>query len=115
MSRTANNLCSDPPECFQTVIKPDAGWTVAVSTQLPSDQCSVCNISGVNDTTTSCHSSLSLEPGQEVKLLFNCSQSIEQAYAVKIAGTIGETIPPCRCRCPNPFCSYKREASGGVR
>ncbi|XP_056876742.1 CUB domain-containing protein 1-like [Takifugu flavidus] len=85
----------DSAECFQTVIKPDAGSTVTVSTQLPSDQCAVCTISGVNDTTTSCHSSLSLEPGQEVKLLFNCSQPIEQAYAVKIAGTIECTQDAC--------------------
>lgn len=63
---------------------------VMVSTQLPPDQCSVCTISGVNDTTTSCHSSLSLEPGLEVTLLFNCSRSIEEAYTVTITRTIGE-------------------------
>lgn len=70
---------------------------MTVSAQLPSDQCSVCTVGGVNDTTTSCHSSLSLEPGQEAKLLFNCSQSFEQAYTVTITRTIGELIPSCSC------------------
>lgn len=63
---------------------------VTVSTELPLDQCSVCTVSGVNDTHTSCHSSLSLVPGEEVTLLFNCSQSIEQSYTVAIARVIGE-------------------------
>lgn len=63
---------------------------VTVSTELPLDQCSVCTVSGVNDTRTSCHSSLSLVPEQEVTLLFNCSQSIEQSYTVAIARVIGE-------------------------
>lgn len=88
------------------MITPDAGSTVTVSTPLPSDQCSVCTIGGVNDTTTSCHSSLSLEPGQEVQLLLNCSQAVEQAYAVAIAGTIGELVPPCRRWCSDRFGSY---------
>lgn len=88
---------------------------MTVSTQLPSDQCAVCTIGGVNGTATSCHSSLSLEPGQEVKLLLNCSQSVEQAYAVTIAGTIGETIPPCRCGCTEHLGSSRSQPSGGVR
>lgn len=63
-----------------------------VSTEQPLDQCSVCTVSGVNDTQTSCHASLSLVPEVEVKLLFNCSQPIEEAYTVTITRTIGEFI-----------------------
>lgn len=63
---------------------------MTVSTELPLDQCAVCTVSGVNDTQTSCHSSLSLAAEEEVKLLFNCSQPIEQAYTVTIARSIGE-------------------------
>lgn len=61
-----------------------------VSTELPVDQCAVCTVSGVNDTETSCTSSLSLVPDEEVKLLFNCSQPIEQAYTVVITRSVGE-------------------------
>ncbi len=63
---------------------------MTVSTALPLDQCAVCKVSGVNDTQTSCHASLSLLPEEEVKLLFNCSQTAEQAFTVTIARTIGE-------------------------
>lgn len=67
---------------------------MTVSTELPLDQCSVCTVSGVNDTQTSCLSSQSLVPEVEIKLLFNCSQPIEQAYTVVIARTIGEFTGP---------------------
>lgn len=97
VTRAAKKLCSDPPECFQTAIRPDIGSTVTVSTPLPLDQCSVCTISGINDTTTSCHSNLSLDPGEEVQLLFNCSQPIEEAYTVAITHKIGETVSFSRC------------------
>lgn len=71
---------------------------MTVSTQLPPDQCSVCTVSGANDTaSTSCHSRLSLQPGQDVQLLLNCSQPVEQAYAVAISRTIGESVRSRRC------------------
>lgn len=104
MRRAANNLCSNPPECFQTAIRPDIGSTVTVSTQLPLDQCSVCTVSGVNDTATSCHSNLSLVPGEEVQLLFNCSQPIEQAYTVTMTHKIGETVAFSRCWSKDLYC-----------
>lgn len=63
---------------------------MSVSTALPLDQCAVCTVSGVNDTQTSCHSSLFLAADEEVKLLFNCSEPIEQAFTVTIIQTIGE-------------------------
>lgn len=90
----ANCLWSVPSACLQAVIRPDKGSTVTVSTELPLDQCSVCTVSGVNDTQTSCLSSQSLVPEVEIKLLFNCSQPIEQAYTVVIARTIGEFTGP---------------------
>ncbi|XP_070778267.1 CUB domain-containing protein 1 [Enoplosus armatus] len=82
-------------ECLQTVVRPDKGSTVTVSTELPMDQCAVCSVSGVNDTQTSCLSSLRLVPEEEVKLLFNCSQPIEQAYSVAITRTIECTKSSC--------------------
>lgn len=60
-----------------------------VSTEL--NDCVVCKVSGVNDTETSCHPSLALVPEEEVKLLFNCSQPVDQAFTVMIIHTIGET------------------------
>ncbi|XP_039977595.1 CUB domain-containing protein 1 [Xiphias gladius] len=75
-------------ECLQTVVRPDKGSIVTVSTDLPLDQCAVCRVSGENDTQTSCHSSITLVPEEESKLLFNCSQPIEQSYAVTITRTI---------------------------
>lgn len=77
-----------PSESLQTVVRPDIGSTVTVSTELP--LCAVCKISGVNDTEKSCHSSLPLVPDEEVKLLFNCSQPVDQAFTVLITRTIGE-------------------------
>ncbi|XP_054461968.1 CUB domain-containing protein 1 [Anoplopoma fimbria] len=85
----------DSSECLQTAVVPNKGLTVTVSTVLPLDQCAVCTISGVNDTQTSCNSSLTLVPEEEVKLLFNCSQPIEQAYTVTIAQTIECTKDAC--------------------
>lgn len=82
-------------ECLQTTVRPDKGSTVRVSTQLPLDQCAACIVSGVNDTQTSCSSSLPLLPEVEVKLLFNCSQPIEQAYTVTITRTIECTKDAC--------------------
>lgn len=71
---------------------------MTVSTQLPPDQCSVCTVSVLNDTTsTTCRSRLSLQPGQDVQLLLNCSQPVEQAYAVAITRTIGESVRGRRC------------------
>ncbi|XP_070702955.1 uncharacterized protein [Pempheris klunzingeri] len=85
----------DSSECLQTTVRPDKGSIVTVSTELPLDQCAVCTVSGVNDTQTSCHSSLSLVPEDEVKLLFNCTQPIEQSYTVTIARTIECTKDAC--------------------
>ncbi|XP_073340583.1 CUB domain-containing protein 1 [Pagrus major] len=85
----------DSSECLQTSIRPDKDSTVKVSTELPLDQCAVCTVSGVNDTETSCTSSLSLVPEEEVKLLFNCSQPIEQAYTVMITRSIECTKDAC--------------------
>ncbi|XP_031151808.1 CUB domain-containing protein 1 isoform X1 [Sander lucioperca] len=85
----------DSSECLQTTVRPDKGSTVMVFTELPLDQCALCTVSGVNDTPTSCHSSLSLPPEEEVKLLFNCSQPIEQAYTVTITRTIECTKDTC--------------------
>lgn len=65
---------------------------MTVSTKLPLDQCAVCTVRGENGTETSCHSSLALVPEEEVKLLFNCSQPIDQAFTVMINRTIGEII-----------------------
>ncbi|KAM9737280.1 CUB domain-containing protein 1 [Menidia menidia] len=78
----------DTSECLKKVVRPDSGSTVTVSTKLSSAECAVCTVSGVNDTQTSCHSSLILVPEEEVQLLFNCSQPIEQSYTVTIAQSI---------------------------
>ncbi|XP_034747156.1 CUB domain-containing protein 1 isoform X1 [Etheostoma cragini] len=85
----------DSSECLQTTVRPDKGSAVTVFTELPMDQCALCIVSGDNDATTSCHSSLSLLPEVEVKLLFNCSQPIEQAYSVTITRTIECTKDTC--------------------
>ncbi|XP_069548820.1 CUB domain-containing protein 1 [Brachyistius frenatus] len=85
----------DSSECLQTAVRPDKDSTVTVSTELPFAQCAVCTISGVNDTETSCHSSLSLAPEKEVKLLFNCSEPIEQSYTVTITRSIECTKDVC--------------------
>lgn len=82
----ANSLWSVPSECLQ-MVRPDKGSTVTVSTEL--DECTVCTVSGGNDTQT-CQSFLSLVPEEEVQLLFKCNQPIEQAYSVMINRTIGE-------------------------
>ncbi|XP_072226330.1 CUB domain-containing protein 1 [Leuresthes tenuis] len=78
----------DTSECLQTVVRPNKGSIVTVSTKLPLAECAVCTVSGVNDTQTSCYSSLTLVPENEVKLLFNCSQPIEQSYTVTITRSI---------------------------
>nr|XP_020453389.1 CUB domain-containing protein 1-like isoform X2 [Monopterus albus] len=76
-------------------VRPDRGSNVTVSTGLPMDQCAVCTVSGVNDTQTSCHSSLSLVPEKEVTLLFKCSQPLDQAYTVIVTRTIECTKDTC--------------------
>ncbi|XP_056153992.1 CUB domain-containing protein 1-like [Lampris incognitus] len=82
-------------ECLQMPVKPDKDSKVTVSTVLPVEECVVCTVSGVNDTQTSCHSSLSLVPEEEVILLFNCSQPLDQAYTVKIVRSIVCTKDAC--------------------
>ncbi|XP_029134369.1 CUB domain-containing protein 1 [Labrus bergylta] len=84
----------DSSECIQMSVRPDKGSTVTLSSQLPLDQCLVCTVSGVNDTHT-CHSSLSLVPEEEVKLLLDCPQPVEQAYNVTISRTIECTKNAC--------------------
>ncbi|KAG7500746.1 hypothetical protein JOB18_028164 [Solea senegalensis] len=83
-------------ECLQTTVRSDKGVmvVVSVSAALPLDQCSVCTVSGVNDTETSCHSSITL-PEEEVKLLFNCSQPVENSYTVTLTRTIECTKDTC--------------------
>lgn len=71
------------------MVRPNKDSTVTISTELP--HCTVCKVSGVNDTEKSCHSSLPLVPEETVKLLFNCSQPVDQAFTVLITRTIGET------------------------
>ncbi|KAM3858171.1 CUB domain-containing protein 1 [Diretmus argenteus] len=83
------------PECLRTTVKPDKDSAVTVSTELPADQCAVCKVSGVNETQTSCHSSLSLVPEEEVTLLFNCSQPMEEAFSVEITRSIECTTDSC--------------------
>ncbi|XP_042362271.1 CUB domain-containing protein 1 [Plectropomus leopardus] len=85
----------DSSVCLQTTVRPDKGSTVTVTAGPQFAQCAVCTVSGVNDTQTSCHTSLSLVPEKEVKLLFNCSQPVEQVYAVTITRTIECTKDAC--------------------
>ncbi|XP_037649901.1 CUB domain-containing protein 1 isoform X2 [Sebastes umbrosus] len=89
----------DSSECLQTTVRPAKGSTVTVkvtvSPELPVDQCAVCEVSGVNDTQTSCQSALTLVPEEEVTLLFNCTQTIVQSYMVTIAQTIECTKDAC--------------------
>ncbi|XP_068189600.1 CUB domain-containing protein 1 [Antennarius striatus] len=86
----------DPTGSQHTVVRPDKGSTVTVSTTTTtSNQCSVCTVSGVNDTQTSCHASLSLVPEEEVKLLFQCPQPIAEAFTATIGRTIECTEDSC--------------------
>uniref|UniRef100_A0A3P9I595 CUB domain containing protein 1a n=1 Tax=Oryzias latipes TaxID=8090 RepID=A0A3P9I595_ORYLA len=80
--------------CFQTVVQPSKGSTVTVSTTLPLAQCAVCTVSG--DNLTSCHSILSLVPEAEVKLLFNCSQPLDQSFTVTVNHSIDCTDKSCQ-------------------
>ncbi|XP_034017126.1 CUB domain-containing protein 1 [Thalassophryne amazonica] len=82
----------DSSECLQMKVHPDKGLVI-VSTELPLDQCAVCTVDGVN--VTQCSSRLVLQPEQEVTLLFNCSQSIDQAYNVQIVRDIECTMDAC--------------------
>lgn len=61
-----------------------------MSTALPPDQCGVCKVSGVNDTDTTCSPSITLTPEEDTKLLFKCSQPVEQSYTVTITHVVGE-------------------------
>ncbi|KAF7210897.1 CUB domain-containing protein 1 isoform X1 [Nothobranchius furzeri] len=90
-------------ESLQTVVPPCSGCTVTVSTTLTLDECSVCTVSGVNDTQTSCSSSVTLVPVQEVKLLFKCSQPIEQSFTVTVDSSVectGGTCNPSTVEAP---------------
>ncbi|XP_054620617.1 CUB domain-containing protein 1-like [Dunckerocampus dactyliophorus] len=82
-------------ECLQLTALPDKGSTVTVSTAPHLDDCAVCVVSGVNDTQTSCHATLTLAPEKEVKLLFNCSQPVEQAYTVTVTQILECTEDTC--------------------
>ncbi|KAM8884982.1 CUB domain-containing protein 1 [Synchiropus picturatus] len=88
-------LLTASTECLQTKIKPAKGSSVSVSTVLPSDECSVCKVSGVNGTETSCTSSLVAEPEVEIQLLFKCSQAVDKAFAATISQSIVCTKDAC--------------------
>ncbi|XP_061598151.1 CUB domain-containing protein 1 [Cololabis saira] len=83
----------DSSECFQTVVRADKASTVTVSSELA--QCAVCTVSGDNGTDTSCQSSLTLVPEDEVTLLFNCSKPIEESFTVTISSSIECTKDKC--------------------
>ncbi|XP_060949364.1 CUB domain-containing protein 1 [Limanda limanda] len=106
-------------ECLQTVVRSDKGSAVTVSTELPLDQCAVCTVSGVNDTETSCQSSLTLVPEEEVKLLFNCSQPIEPSYTVTVTRTIECTQTSCAPAAgdvdPSLFVDFKRSITWDIK
>ncbi|XP_072304171.1 CUB domain-containing protein 1 [Eucyclogobius newberryi] len=76
---------------LETVVRPDSGSSVTISSDRP--ECSVCEVTGVNATGTTCHQSLALTPEQEVKLQFNCSEL--QAFSVAVARTIVCTKDSC--------------------
>ncbi|XP_077600136.1 CUB domain-containing protein 1 [Stigmatopora nigra] len=82
-------------ECKQLTVRPDKGSSVTVSIGRPSDECTVCTVSGDNDTQTLCYSILVLEPEKETKLLFNCSHPLEKSYLVTISQTIECTKDSC--------------------
>ncbi|KAM9824527.1 CUB domain-containing protein 1 [Neosynchiropus ocellatus] len=96
-------LLTASTECLQTKVKPAKGSTVSVSTVLPSDECSVCKVSGVNGTETSCTSSLVAEPEVEIQLLFKCSQAVDKAFAATISQTIGEGLKESAEPCQNGY------------
>ncbi|KAM4550064.1 CUB domain-containing protein 1 [Fundulus diaphanus] len=83
----------DSSESYETKVQPEKGLSVTVSSKQPG--CVVCTVSGANDTQTSCQPSLNLVPEKEVKLLFNCSQPIEQSYNVAITRLIECTEKMC--------------------
>lgn len=83
----------DSSESQQEVVRPDKGLNVIVSTEQP--KCSVCIVSKVNSTQSSCNSSLSLVPEVETTLEFSCSQPVEQSYTVTIARSIECTENAC--------------------
>ncbi|XP_028255224.1 CUB domain-containing protein 1 [Parambassis ranga] len=83
----------DSTECLRTMVRPDKGSSVTVSTELPEDQCTVCI--SLNDTQTSCHTSLSLVPEENVSLLFRCSKPVESAFTVTVTRSIECTKDAC--------------------
>ncbi|XP_055081457.1 CUB domain-containing protein 1 [Periophthalmus magnuspinnatus] len=78
---------------LETVVRPNNGSFVTISTV--QSECTVCEVTGVNATETTCHQSRSLTPEQEVKLQFKCSKPIEQAFSVAITHTIDCTKDSC--------------------
>ncbi|XP_061615885.1 CUB domain-containing protein 1 isoform X2 [Phyllopteryx taeniolatus] len=89
-------LVLDSSECLRLTVRPDKGSSVTVSSELPSNGCTVCTVvGGGNDTQTVCHAILALKPEEEVKLLFNCSRPVEQSYAVAIRQLIECTKDTC--------------------
>ncbi|XP_030004103.1 CUB domain-containing protein 1 [Sphaeramia orbicularis] len=82
-------------ECLQTVVRADTGVKVMVSPTLTVDQCEICTVNGVNDTQMQCQSSVTVNPEEEVQLLFKCPQPLEQAYVVDIFQTIVCTKEAC--------------------
>lgn len=83
----------DSLETFETTVQPKKGSNVTVSSKLP--DCTVCTVSGVNDSQTSCQASLNLVPEEEVKLQFSCSQPVKESYTVTITSLIECTQDHC--------------------
>ncbi|XP_015232450.1 PREDICTED: CUB domain-containing protein 1 [Cyprinodon variegatus] len=83
----------DSSEAFETTVQPQNASQVTVSSERPN--CTVCTVTGVNDTQTTCHPSLDLVPGEKVKLRFTCSEPIEQSYSVTITSLIECTEKLC--------------------
>ncbi|CAN9504087.1 unnamed protein product [Ophioblennius macclurei] len=81
--------------CLEVTVQPDKDSSVTVFSSLPLDQCAVCTVSGANDTEVSCHSTITLLPEVEVKLLFNCTDLPDDPYSVTISRTLECTKDAC--------------------
>ncbi|MEQ2297745.1 hypothetical protein AMECASPLE_037776, partial [Ameca splendens] len=79
-------MITPPPASFETTVLPKKDLEVKVSSKLP--DCTVCTVSGDNDSQKSCQVSLTLVPGLEVKLQFICSKPIEQSYTVTLTSVL---------------------------
>lgn len=80
-------------DALDTVARPSSGSAVTISTK--QSECSVCEVTGVNATETTCHQSLPLTPEQEVRLKFQCSEPTEQAFSASITHTVDCSKDSC--------------------